>query len=96
MYRHLQVPTVGYGVAWPLPGLPSPRACVPAYDYIATCTQIYLLYTCVQKHYGKAHFQKSISAVLAFADDSKNPSFTKLSCTGAAGPAIVMHIVTST
>ena len=51
MYRYLQVPTVGYGVAWPLPGLPAPRACVQAYDYIATCTQIYLLYACMQKHY---------------------------------------------
>ena len=40
MYSYLQVPTVGYGVAWPLSGLPTPRACVPAYDCIATCTQI--------------------------------------------------------
>ena len=45
------VPTIGYGVAWPLPGVPAPGACVPAYDYIATCTQIYLLYACMQKHY---------------------------------------------
>ena len=86
MYRYLQVPTIGYGVAWPLPGLPAPRACVPAYDYIhvATCTQIYLLYACMQKHYYyalnvtmKRPISKKISVVLAFADDSKNSSFTR-------------------
>ena len=37
MYSYLQVPTVGYGVAWPLSGLPASQACVPVYDCIATC-----------------------------------------------------------
>ena len=49
---------------------------------------------CIERDHEKTHFQKHISAVFAFADDSKNSSFTKpvrhcrTGRTGAAGPGL--------